>query len=74
MSNEIFNVLQSDWFNFLMHINVTSPTHESYFAQVEKVGGLRFFASTTLNQRRRQEASPDKTAIQKCTTEGKDAP
>ena len=57
-----------------MHINVTSPTHESYFAQVEKVGGLRFFASTTVNQWRIQEASPDKTAIEKCTTEGKDAP
>ena len=57
-----------------MHINVKSPTQESHFAQVAKVGGSRFFASTTVNQRRIQEASPYKTAVQKCTTEGKDAP
>ena len=57
-----------------MHINVTSPTQESYFVEVAKVGGLRFFASTTVNQRRIKEASPDKTALQKYTTEGKDAP
>ena len=60
MSNQIFNVLQSDWLKFLMHINVKSPTQESYFAEFARVGGLRFFASTTVNQRRIQEASPDK--------------
>ena len=57
-----------------MHINVTLPTQESYFAEVAKVGGLRFFVSTTVNQRRIQEAISDKTALQKCTTEGKDMP
>ena len=60
MSNQNFNVLQSDWLKFLMHINVTSPTQESYFAEFARVGGLKFFASTTVNQRRIQEASPDK--------------
>ena len=74
MSNRIFNFLQSDWLKFLMHINVKSPTQESYFAEVAKVGGSRCFASTTVNQRRIQEASPDKIALQKCTSEGKDAP
>ena len=57
-----------------MHINVKSPTQESHFAQVAKVGGLRFFTSTTVNQQRIQEASPDIIARQKCTSEGKDAP
>ena len=57
-----------------MNINVKSPTQESYFAEAAKVGGSRFFASTTINQRRIQEANPDKIALQKCTSEGKDAP
>ena len=43
-----------------MHINVKSPTQESYFGEFARVGGLRFFASTTVNQQRIQEASPDK--------------
>ena len=46
-----------------MHINVKSPTQESYFAEFARVGGLRFFASTTVNQRRIQEASPDKLLL-----------
>ena len=57
-----------------MNINVKSPTQESYFAEVAKVGGSRFFAWTTINQRRIQEANPDKIALQKSTSEGKDAP
>ena len=57
-----------------MNINVKSPTQESYFAEVAKVGGSRCLASTTINQRRIQKANPDKIALQKCTSEGKDAP
>ena len=57
-----------------MHINVKSPTQESHFAEVAKVGGSRFFASTTVDQQRIQEANSDKIALKKCTTDGKHAP
>ena len=55
-----------------MHINVKSPPQESHLAEVAEMGGSRCIASTKVSQRGIQKASPDKIALQKMCSEGKD--
>jgi len=55
-----------------MHINVRSPPQESHLAEVAEVGGSRRIALTKVYQREIKKASPDKTALQKMCSDGKD--